>query len=158
MNGGRKKGGGGGGGGRGGKKMKDKEKFETLKKDKIDKNERKYGKEIREKYGEEVVNKSNHKLMNMTKEKYEKYEKVEKELKETIKLAFQTGDTKSKLAMEMCQLHKEWLMFHWTDYSKEAHLKLTEMYLEDERFTKYYDDIEVGSAKFLNQSMKNYIK
>ena len=43
--------------------MTDKEKFEGFKEKRIDDNEKKYGKEIREKYGNEQVDKSNNKFL-----------------------------------------------------------------------------------------------
>jgi MerR family transcriptional regulator, thiopeptide resistance regulator len=36
------------------------------------------------------------------------------------------------------------------DCSEEMHRNLTEMYLADERFTRYYDDAEPGLAQFLH--------
>lgn len=137
--------------------MTDNEKFETFKKNQIDENEKKYGNEIREKYGNDTIDATNKKFKGMTKEQYAKYESLNEELNETIKLAFATNDPTSDLAKKMCQLHKDWLMIFWTSYSIEMHLGLTQMYVDDERFTKYYDDIQIGSAEFLNEAMKNFL-
>ncbi len=139
-------------------KMTDEQKFEVLKQNNLKKNEEKYGKQLRDKYGNETVNNFNKKYQGLSKEKFEECEKIEKELHKSIIEAFKLGDTKSDLANKMCELHKKWLMFYWPSYSEEAHLGLTKMYVDDKRFTKYYDDIQVGSAKFLYESMKNYLK
>ncbi|MGB8455189.1 MAG: MerR family transcriptional regulator [Anaerocolumna sp.] len=55
--------------------MSDKEKFEGFKQNRINENEMKYGKEIREKYGNATVDKSNQKVKNMTQEQYDEVER-----------------------------------------------------------------------------------
>lgn len=138
--------------------MSDKDKFEGFKNKMIEDNEEKYGEEVREKYGDDEVNKSNQKVKNMTKEDYDKVQKLSLELNETLKLAFEQGDPTSELAMKACTLHKEWLMFYWSSYSKEAHKGLAQMYVDDERFTKYYDQIAVGCATFLKDAINYYVE
>ncbi len=139
-------------------KMADEQKFEAFKKNKIEENEIKYGEELREKYGDDTINNANKKYKGLSKEQFIECEKVEKQLNEMIVLAYKSGDTKSDLAMKMCELHRQWLMFYWNTYNASAHLSLTKMYVEDERFTKYYDNIQVGCAKFIYESMCNFIK
>ena len=55
-------------------------------------------------------------------------------------------------------MHKEWLSFFWNFYSKEAHLSLAQMYVEDERFKEHYDKIAVGLAEFLLEALKVYLQ
>lgn len=136
--------------------MSDQEKFEGFKKKMIDENERKYGKEIREKYGEDTVNQSNAKLMNMSQEDYEAVTKLEAEVREALAEAFATGDPAGELAQKAAELHKRWLTYYWTEYSKEAHAGLAQMYVEDERFTAYYDKEQPGMAAFLRDAVHIY--
>lgn len=136
--------------------MMDKDKFEGFKKNLIDENERKYGKEIREKYGEETVNASNAKLMNMTQEQYEEFEKLTKDVIDTLKDAYATGDPAGELAQKAADLHRQWLSYTWKEYSKEAHAGVAQMYVDDERFTKYYDQHQPGLAKFLRDAVLIY--
>lgn len=136
--------------------MTDKEKFEGFKKDLIDKNEREYGAEIREKYGEDTIKASNEKFMNMSKEQYEEFEKLGQEILETLEVALDTGDPAGELAQRACELHKRWLLFTWKEYSKEAHAGLAQMYVDDERFTAYYDKIRPGMAAFLRDAVFIY--
>ena len=136
--------------------MTDKEKFEGFKKDLIDKNEREYGAEIREKYGEDTIKASNEKFMNMSKEQYEEFEKLGQEILETLEAALDTGDPAGELAQRACELHKRWLLFTWKEYSKEAHAGLAQMYVDDERFTAYYDKIRPGMAAFLRDAVFIY--
>ncbi len=136
--------------------MSDKDKFEGFKKQLVDENERKYGQEIREKYGEETVNQSNFLLKNMTQEQYEEMNRLNEEIMKTLYAAFQTGDPAGELGQKAADLHRQWLGFTWKNYSKEAHAGLAQMYVDDERFTAYYDKEQPGLAKFLRDAIHVY--
>ncbi|MBW5448878.1 MerR family transcriptional regulator [Cohnella sp. CFH 77786] len=136
--------------------MTDKEKFEGFKAKQLEENEKKYGKEIREKYGEDTVKKSNEKFMNMTQEEHEEATRLAGEVAAVLAEAFKTGDPAGELAQKAADLHKRWLMHHWPEYSKEAHAGLAQMYVDDERFTKYYDAEQPGTAAFLRDAIRIY--
>lgn len=138
--------------------MSDKEKFEGFKRDLIDENEKKYGKEIRKKYGVATINDSNAKLMGMTEEQWLKQEDLADEINKRLRLAIETGDPAGKVSQEVCDLHRQWICMFWKDgmYSKEAHKALGEMYVSDERFKAFYDRINEGAAEFLNKALKIY--
>ncbi|TCK98505.1 MerR family transcriptional regulator [Natranaerovirga hydrolytica] len=136
--------------------MSDKEKFEGFKSEIIEENENTYGQEIRLKYGEEVINNSNKRLKNMTKENYEKVKKIENEVLRVLQEAFETGNPASELAQKSAELHRQWLSFFWSEYSKKAHAGLAQMYVDDERFAKYYDKKQHGMAKFLRDAIFIY--
>lgn len=136
--------------------MSDKEKFEGFKQKLVDDNEEKYGKEIREKYGEDTVKKSNQKLMRMTKEQYDEVTALAESVKTTLAEAFLTGDPAGELAQKAADLHRKWLCYYWDSYSKEAHAGLAQMYVDDERFTAYYDEKQTGTAEFLRDAILIY--
>jgi len=136
--------------------MSNKEKFEGFKKKIVDENEKKHGKEIREKYGDDTVNKSNAKLQNMTQEQYEEVTKLAELITETLAAAYKTGDPAGDLAQKAADLHKQWLCYYWNEYSKEAHAGLGQMYVDDERFTAYYDKEQPGTAAFLRDAIHIY--
>jgi DNA-binding transcriptional MerR regulator len=136
--------------------MTDKEKFEGFKQKMIDDNESKYGKEIREKYGEDTVNKSNQKIKNMTQEQHEEVTRLASEVASTLAEAFKNGDPASDLAQRAADLHKQWLTYYWSEYSKEAHAGLAQMYVDDERFKAYYDEKQPGTAAFLRDAIHIY--
>lgn len=138
--------------------MGNREKFEGFKQKLVEENEKKYGKETREKYGDDIVNESNAKMIGLTYEQYEKMQELSQQINKTLKKAFEQGDPYSALSQEVCALHKEWLGYSWNFYSKEAHMGLAQMYVDDHRFKKYYDDIAVGCAEFLNEAIKIYCK
>jgi Predicted transcriptional regulators len=136
--------------------MKDKEKFEGFKQKLIDDNESKYGKEIREKYGVETVNRANKKVLGMSQEQYDEVTKLEAEVMEILQEAFQTGDPAGKLAQKTADLHRKWLSYYWDSYTKEAHAGIAQMYVDDERFTAYYDAKQPGMAAFLRDAVFIY--
>ena len=138
--------------------MSDQEKFEGFLQKLVDDNEQQYGEEIREKYGEESVSRSNAKVLNMSKEQYMELEKLTADLNETLKAAYEQGDPAGELARRACELHKRWLCFYWSDYSKEAHRGITQMYVEDPRFRAYYDKIAPGCAVFLRDAVAIFCK
>lgn len=137
-------------------KMTDKEKFQGFKQKLVEENETKYGKEIREKYGDDKVNESNKKMLNMTEEQYAEFEKLSQKLSEILKQAMKTNDPAGELGQQTAELHKQWLMFTWSSYSKEAHAGLAQMYVNDERFKEYYDKIQPGAAEFLKDAILAY--
>lgn len=138
--------------------MTDKEKFEGFKQKLVDDNENKYGKEIREKYGEDVVNKSNAKVKGMTQAQYEQVTELEEQLALNLKAAMATGYPAGELAQKTADLHRQWLSFYWNQYTKEAHAGVAQMYVDDERFTAYYDKIQPGAAEFLRDAVHIYTK
>jgi len=143
---------------KGGTIMKDNDKFKGFKEEKIRENEKKYGKEIREKYGEEVAEESNKKYMSQTQEQFKRAEALSKGILSKLYLAMEEGKPDSEDAQEVARLHQEWLMLYWPTYSKEAHRGLAQMYVDDERFTKFYDDGKKGAAEYLKRIIDEYTK
>lgn len=134
--------------------MTDKEKFEGFKKRLIEQNEEKYGTEIRKKYGEQRVKQSNEKFMSLTPEQYHQMQTIAEKILSGLEEAVESGeDPAGKTGQRLAALHKKWLTFTWPQYSKEAHCGLGQMYLEDERFTAYYDNNVKGCARFLRDAI-----
>jgi membrane-associated HD superfamily phosphohydrolase len=140
----------------GGCTMTNDEKFEGFKQKMIDDNEQQYGKEIRAKYGDDTVNQSNSKVKNMTQAQHDEVTKLANEIATTLAEAFKTGNPASDLAQKAADLHKQWIMYYWPKYSKEAHAGLGQMYVDDERFTAYYDKEQPGTAAFLRDAIQIY--
>ncbi len=133
--------------------MTDAEKFKGFKQHYIDDNERQFGAESRERYGHEAVDQSNAKLMGMTPAQFARMEALSAEVNEALKTAMQTNDTQGEAARHLCELHKQWLMCSWGSYSAAAHRGLAQMYVDDDRFTAYYDNIVPGGAVFLRDAL-----
>ena len=136
--------------------MTDKEKFEGFKQKMIDENEEKYGEEVRVKHGNEKVDKSNKKIKGMTEEQYAEVEKLGTDVITVLNEAFKTGDPASVLAQKAADLHRQWLSYYWDSYTKEAHAGIAQMYVDDARFTVYYDKNQPGLAAFLRDAVLIY--
>ncbi len=140
----------------GGIKMKDRERFDGFKEELIRNNEKKYGKEIRAKYGDKEIDQSNKILRGLTEEQYKQLEELSDDIMVKLKEAFKTGNPAGELGQQVANLHKEWLGYSWPSYTKEAHAGLAQMYVDDERFTAYYDKDQPGLAVFLRDAIFIY--
>lgn len=142
---------------RGGKQMSAKEKFEGLKRELLDENENRYGKETREKYGEETIRASKKQFAGMSEADFDAMQDTAARLQEMLTEAMATGDANGEMALAVAALHKQWLSYAWPSYSPEAHRGLAQMYVDDERFTAYYDNASgKGAAAFLRDAIYNY--
>ena len=55
----------------------------------------------------------------------------------------------SETGRSVASLHKEWLGYSWKDYTEQKHKGVVSLYVQDERFKKYYDREQDGCADFL---------
>jgi hypothetical protein len=92
----------------------------------------------------------------MSEEQYTAVEKLGADVVDAIAAGFATGDPAGELAQKAADLHRQWLSFYWDSYSKEAHAGLAQMYVDDERFTAFYDAKQPGSAEFLRDAVLIY--
>ncbi|MCL2397953.1 MAG: TipAS antibiotic-recognition domain-containing protein [Defluviitaleaceae bacterium] len=136
--------------------MNDREKFEGFTQKNVEDNEKQYGAEIRAKYGDDSVEKSYEKIKGMTQEQYAELERLTDKLHTALKAAVAQGDPAGQPAQEACELHKEWLGYFWGEYSKEAHMGLGQMYVDDPRFAAHYEKIAPGCAAFLRDALVVY--
>lgn len=136
-------------------KMSDQEKFEAFKSRLVQKNEEKYGGEIRKKYGEKVVDETNEKMMQISEKEYSEFNQLEEKIRHELEEAVKSQAAPDSLVgKRISEQHKEWLNMTWTSYTKEMHLGVTAMYVEDERFRKHYDRNVKGCAEFLRQAVE----
>lgn len=136
--------------------MSDQEKFAGFKQKLITENEQKYGKEVREKYGEGAVKQSNQAFKNMSPEDLTRMQELEAEVRKSLAEAMPAGDPASPLAQKAAALHKQWITMAWGQYHKEAHAGVAQMYVDDPRFTAYYDQEQPGTAVFLRDAVLIY--
>lgn len=139
--------------------LSDREKFAGFRKELLDKNEAQHGYEIREKYGDETAEKAATKFAGLSQEDYQKMQELAAKILVDLKTAMKTNDSTSEEALQVAKLHKEWLAYTWSSYSKAAHRGLAQMYVDDPRFTSYYDEpAGNGAAEFLRDAILNYLK
>ena len=135
------------------------EKFESLKRDLVNENERLYGAEARGRYGDEAVDTSNRKMLGMSERDYEAWRELEAEIREALEAAVTTdADPAGDEGARLCDLHRRWLECTWPTYSAEAHRGLAEMYVADERFRAYYDRDVSGCAEWLRDAIQAHAR
>ena len=134
--------------------MTDQERFEGLKKDLVEKNEKEYGKEVREKYGAQALEESSQKLMGLSQEEYREWKELEETILSVLAAAVRAGEDPAGAAgQRIVELHRQWLKVPLPQYTLQIHRGIAEMYVEDERFTAYYDREVPGCACFLRDAV-----
>lgn len=137
--------------------MKNTEKFKGFIQEKIAKNEKHYGTEIREKYGDVTVNKSNEQLLAMGEADYEAHEKLGAEIIDLLKNAVGSETIDEETAHQIFEKHKKWITNAWGRYDASSHKGLALMYTEDPRFTAYYEDrAGKGAAVVLKNAIDRF--
>jgi len=139
--------------------MSDKEKFAGLKADLLAENEKLYGAELREKYDSEVLRESNEKFMRLSQEEYARMQEIAEKIQVLLEAAVNDKvPPNGERGKEIAALHRDWLGFTWPHYTPQAHAGLTQMYVEDERFTAYYDKNVKGCAAFLREAVLAWVR
>ena len=105
--------------------MDDQEKFEALKRRAVVWHEETYGREAREKYGDTMVDAAQHAVLDLTPEQYREWSALGEEIR------------------------RRWLTLTGNAYDPDKHRGLAQLYVQDGRFTAYYDREVPGCARFL---------
>lgn len=140
--------------------MKDREKFEGMKRRIIQENEDAYGREARERYGSEAVEASGRRLAGMTEEEWTQMQTEETEFRQALLRAMAADDPAGEDAREAVRLHAAWLARFWPPESvtPQAHVGMAELYVQDQRFTDYYEKTAPGFAAFFLRAARAYYK
>ena len=142
---------------KGGNKMSDSKKFEAFKRQIVETNETRYGKEIREKYGDETVDQSNAKVLSMNPEDHARWQALGDEILSALSAAVRAGEAPvGAEGRRIAELHRQWLSFSWANYTPQAHASVAQMYVAAPRFTAYYDKEQPGCAAFLRDAVLAY--
>lgn len=135
--------------------------FDELKKKGLENFEETYGREARRLYGDGVIDAANERMMALTRDEWDAKELLEDSIKVQLRLAMASGDATGTEASELARMHERWIRVHWGDatYSKQAHLGLAHLYLEDSRFRAYYDGAAgEGATEFLVAALESYLE
>ena len=134
--------------------MADNEKFEGLKESLIQENETKYGNEIREKYGAAKSEKSNQAFRSMSAETYEDMNTLGNDIQAKLNAAVKKRESPiSDEGHAIALAHRNWITRAWGYYDKAAHAGVADLYVDDPRFTAYYDSKTPGCAAFLRDAV-----
>lgn len=137
--------------------MNDKQKFEAFKHRVVEENERVYGKEIREKYGDIQVDQAHAAVMDLSQEQYRTWTDLGLEIQRRLDSAVQSGlSPESGEGQEITALHRQWLTITGNPYDPAKHRGIAELYVQDQRFTAYYDKNVPGCARFLRDAVVHW--
>ena len=125
---------------KGDRAMSDSQKFIGLKKQLISTNDQKYGEEVKRRWGTDAWQQSNQHFAKLTQRQFDSAAKIDTEFKETLKIAYDVGDPGSQPAQAAVKLHEQWLRIFWPSYTTEAHKGLAQMYVDDIRFHKNFNN------------------
>lgn len=138
--------------------MTDEKKFEAFKRGALEEYRKTYEAESREQYGDVEVDAMLTRLQGVTQEQYAEWESLGREILEKLSAAVTAGtDPAGEEGKELAALHQRWLTVTGNQYDVQRHRGLAELYVQDERFTAYYDREVPGCARFLRDAVLHWI-
>lgn len=138
--------------------MIDEKKFEAFKRGALEEYRKTYEAESREQYGDVEVDAMLTRLQGVTQEQYAEWESLGREILEKLSAAVTAGtDPAGEVGKEIAALHQRWLTVTGNQYDVQRHRGLAELYVQDERFTAYYDREVPGCARFLRDAVLHWI-
>ena len=111
-----------------------------------------YEPEARERWGETAVEESNAKWESLGKTGQQRHLDMHREIVEALGAAIRVGfGPDSAEVQEVVSQHYEWVSLFWTP-TADTYRGLTQMYVEDERFRRNYDEVAPGAAVLLRDA------
>lgn len=115
-----------------------------------------YEPEARERWGDDVVDRSNARWEALGKEGQQRHLAKHAEVVEALGAAIRVGfGPESPELQEIVAKHYEWVSLFWTP-TAETYKGLTQMYVDDERFRRNYDEVAPGAAELLRDAAAIY--
>ena len=137
--------------------MHDAEKFEALKRQAVAENEAAYGQEARAAYGDSAVDAANRCILGMDKTAHDAWNEQDARLRAGLEAAVRAGlSPESETGRELCALHQQWLAATTPHLTPAMHRGIAELYVQDGRFTAYYDRTVPGCARFLRDAVARW--
>lgn len=138
-------------------KMSDQQKFEGLKEKLLLENDDKYKEEVIDQWGIDAYKRSRETFKNFTKDQFDHLSQLSTDLINALKQVKKDLGNQV-LRHKIYMIHKEWLTRSWGGtYNRDAHYNLVDMYVNDIRFKKYYDQHEKGLTEILRDIVQNQL-
>ena len=114
-----------------------------------------YADEVEQRWGEtDAYRESARRTGRYTKEDWQRIQAETADLLTRWRDAFDRGvDAESQAAMDLAEEHRQQITKHFYECTLEIHTGLAEMYIADERFTRYYDDQREGLARYVHDAI-----
>lgn len=117
---------------------------------------KRYQPQARERWGDEAVDRSNAKWESLGKEGQQRHLDTHREVVEALGAAIRVGFAPdSTEVQEIVAKHYAWVSLFWTP-TAETYRGLTQMYVDDERFRRNYDEVAPGAAVLLRDAADIY--
>ena len=98
-------------------------------------------------------------VMGLTQAQYQEWTDLGREIQEQLEAAVQAGlSPKGEEGKEIPALHRRWLTITGNRYDPAKHRGIAALYVEDPRFTAYYDKQVPGCARFLRDAVTYWAK
>src|SRR5690606_14343010 len=115
-----------------------------------------YEPEARERWGDDEVDRSNAAWEKLGDAGRKQHMETDREIVEALGAAARIRlAPDSEEVQEVVAKHYTWLTEIWTP-NAEAYVSLTQMYVDDERFRRHYDEITPGAAALLRDAAAIY--
>ncbi|WP_084130209.1 MerR family transcriptional regulator [Demequina sp. NBRC 110055] len=112
----------------------------------------KYEPEARERWGDDAVDRSNAQWKALGKEGQQRHLDSHREVVEALGAAIRVGFAPdSDEVQAIVTQHHAWLSLFWTP-TAESYRGITQMYVDDERFRRNYDEVAPGAAVLLRDA------
>jgi len=112
--------------------------------------------EARERWGDDAVDTSNERWASLGKDGQQRHLDTHREIVEALGAAIRVGFAPdSDEVQEIVAKHYAWVSLFWTP-TAETYRGLTQMYVDDERFRRNYDEVAPGAAALLRDAADTY--
>ena len=114
-----------------------------------------YTEEVEQRWGDtDAYRESARRTSRYSKDDWERIKQESADLAVRWVAAFDAGvPAESQAAMDLAEEHRQQITKFFYDCSFEIHVGLAEMYLADERFTKFYEDQSPGLAQYTHDAI-----
>ena len=93
-------------------------------------------------------------IRDLTAEQYRAWTQLGQEIQERLEAAVRAGlSPEGEEGEAITALHRRWLTVTGSRYDPAKHRGIAELYVEDPRFTAYYDKTVPGCARFLRDAV-----
>lgn len=111
-----------------------------------------YEPEARERWGDQAVEESNARWESLGKGGQQRHLDTHREIVEALGAAIRVGFAPASAEVqEIVATHYAWVSLFWTP-TADTYRGLTQMYVEDERFRRNYDEVAPGAAVLLRDA------
>ncbi|MDT0269513.1 MerR family transcriptional regulator [Streptomyces sp. DSM 44915] len=115
-----------------------------------------YQEEAAQRWGDSAAyRESQRRVAGYTKDDWQRVRDAADRLNERLAALLASGAAPdSEAAMELAEEHRQQIRAAYYDCSHEMHANLAELYVTDERFTRTYDAVRPGLARFLRDAVR----